>query len=68
MRNVFLSIVCFLSSVAYAQIQVRYNQVGCYPNQEKVIVVEGTNPAGKVRVNARGCFALVGQDTLSHQP
>ena len=50
MRNVFLSIVCFLSSVAYAQIQVRYNQVGCYPNQEKVIVVEGANPEGKVRV------------------
>ena len=50
MRNVFLSIACFLSSVVYAQIQVRYNQVGCYPNQEKVIVVEGTNPEGKVRV------------------
>ena len=30
--------------------QIRYNQVGCYPGQEKMIVVEGTNPSGKVRV------------------
>ena len=32
------------------QAQIRYNQVGCYPGQEKMIVVEGTNPSGKVRV------------------
>jgi len=31
-------------------VEIRRNQVGCYPAQEKVIVVEGTNPGGKVRV------------------
>ena len=31
-------------------VQIRRNQVGCYPQQEKVIVVEGTNPGSKVRV------------------
>ena len=29
---------------------IRRNQVGCYPQQEKVIVVEGKNPGNKVRV------------------
>ena len=31
-------------------VQLRRNQVGCYPGQEKVIVVEGTNPGGKLRI------------------
>lgn len=31
-------------------VQIRCNQVGCYPQQEKVIVVEGVNPSGKVRI------------------
>ena len=31
-------------------VQIRRNQVGCYPQQEKVIVVEGVNPSGKVRI------------------
>ena len=31
-------------------VQIRRNQVGCYPRQEKVIVVEGKNANGKVRV------------------
>lgn len=38
--------------VAQAQegVQIRRNQVGCYPQQEKVIVVEGLNPTGMVTV------------------
>ncbi|MBO7581804.1 MAG: glycoside hydrolase family 9 protein [Bacteroidaceae bacterium] len=32
------------------QVEIRRNQVGCYPSQEKVIVVEGVNPEGKVKV------------------
>ena len=31
-------------------VQIRRNQVGYTPQQEKVIVVEGVNPAGKLRV------------------
>ena len=31
-------------------VQIRRNQVGCYPQQEKVIVIEGANPGSKVRV------------------
>lgn len=31
-------------------IQIRRNQVGSYPQQEKVVVVEGVNPSGKVRI------------------
>ena len=31
-------------------VQIRRNQVGCYPQQEKVIVVEGVNPGSKIRV------------------
>ena len=31
-------------------VQIRRNQVGCYPRQEIVIVVEGKNANGKVRV------------------
>ena len=34
--------------------QIRYNQVGCYPYQDKYIVVEGVNPSGKVRVMTPG--------------
>ena len=29
---------------------LRRNQVGCYPSQEKVVVVEGANPGNKVRI------------------
>ena len=38
--------------VAQAQegVQIRRNQVGCYPQQEKVIVVEGVNPTGILKV------------------
>ena len=49
-RTLFLSMM-LVPVVALAQnTEIRYNQVGCYPQQEKVIVVEGFNPAGKVRV------------------
>ena len=50
MRKTLLSVVACLLSVVSSLAQIRYNQVGCYPAQEKVIVVEGTNPEGKVRV------------------
>ena len=30
--------------------QIRRNQVGCYPQQEKVIVVEGTDPTNKLKI------------------
>ncbi len=35
---------------AQNQVEIRRNQVGCYPSQEKVIVVEGVNPEGKMKV------------------
>ena len=35
---------------AQNQVEIRRNQVGCYPSQEKVIVVEGMNPDGQVQV------------------
>lgn len=35
---------------AQATEHIRHNQVGCFPQQEKVIVVEGKNPGNKVRV------------------
>ena len=36
---------------AQGNIEIRRNQVGVGPQQEKVIVVEGVNPEGKVRVS-----------------
>ena len=50
MKKVFCIGICGLLSVTSLQAQICYNQVGCYPDQEKVIVVEGVNPEGKVRV------------------
>ncbi len=46
-----MSLAC-ATSIAQAEdgVGLRYNQVGCYPQQEKVIVVENMNPTGKVRV------------------
>ena len=35
---------------AKEQVEIRLNQVGYTPQQEKVVVVEGINPAGKLRV------------------
>ena len=45
-----------LMAVVYTEVQaedgvqIRRNQVGCYPQQEKIVVVEGVNP--KVRITA----------------
>ncbi len=35
---------------AQNEVAIRRNQVGCYPQQEKVIVVEGMNPSGKIKL------------------
>ena len=48
---VMMAMVCAVAGMqAKDGVQIRRNQVGCYPTQEKVIVVEGTNPGSKVRV------------------
>lgn len=39
-----------LSILAQGDVEIRRNQVGYTPEQEKVIVVEGLNPNGKVKV------------------
>lgn len=41
---------CAIGVKAQSEVAIRCNQVGCYPAQEKIIVVEGINSAGKVRV------------------
>jgi len=50
-----VSLLLFACSVmglqAQGNIEIRRNQVGVGPQQEKVIVVEGVNPEGKVRVS-----------------
>jgi len=52
--NITSAIIMLLSiivtSVSAQDVEIRRNQVGCYPQQEKVIVVEGINPAGKMRL------------------
>jgi endoglucanase len=51
MKKTLLLYLLLISAVVLAQnTEIRYNQVGCYPQQEKVIVVEGMNPIGKVRL------------------
>ena len=51
-RNLFAIVLTAAAMTAQAQdgVEIRRNQVGYAPQQEKVIVVEGKNPAGKVRV------------------
>ena len=41
-----------VSVQAKGVVRLYRNQVGCYPEQEKVIVVEGTNPGSKLRITA----------------
>ena len=41
-----------LCTMAKDGVAIRRNQVGMYPEQEKVIVIEGTNPKGRVRVTS----------------
>lgn len=51
MKKAIMLFALLLSvSVSAQDVEIRRNQVGCYPQQEKFIVVEGMNPAGKVRV------------------
>ena len=47
----FIALSCIaLSMQAGDGVQIRRNQVGVTPQQEKVVVVEGVNPKGKLRV------------------
>ena len=53
MRKTFLLLTVLgtaLCAVAQKKVEIRRNQVGMTPQQEKVIVVEGMNPKGKLRV------------------
>ncbi len=46
-------VMALLSVVAVhakKDVEIRRNQVGSYPQQEKYVVIEGMNPAGKLRV------------------
>ena len=46
-----MTLACsLLGTQAKDGVSIRRNQVGYYPQQEKVIVVEGVNPANKLRV------------------
>ena len=49
-KALFLSMLLVSDVVLAQNTEIRYNQVGCSTQQEKVIEVEGINPAGKVRV------------------
>jgi hypothetical protein len=53
MKKICLTLALLMAaSLSWAQggVQIRRNQVGCYPDQEKVVVIEGVNPSGKVKV------------------
>lgn len=51
MKQILLALAILMPvSIMAQRTSIRRNQVGCYPQQEKVIVVEGTNPGSKVRV------------------
>lgn len=50
-RIVMISVACVaLCAQAGDDVQLYRNQVGCYPQQEKVVVVEGMNPSKKMRI------------------
>ncbi len=50
-NRLFIAFACFvLGTHAQDEVQLRRNQVGCYPGQEKVIVVEGSASVNKLRV------------------
>ena len=50
-RTTLSTILLITSLILQAQeVTIRRNQVGCYPQQEKVIVVEGMNPTGIIKV------------------
>ena len=51
MKQVLLALAILLPLNAMAQrTDIRRNQVGNYPQQEKVVVVEGTNAVNKLRI------------------
>ena len=51
MKQILLAIAALMPlSIMAQRTAIRRNQVGCYPQQEKVVVVEGKNPGSKVRV------------------
>ena len=51
MKQIVLAFAILMPlSIMAQRTSIQRNQVGCYPQQEKVIVVEGTNPGSKVRV------------------
>ena len=51
MKQILLAIAVLMPlSIMAQRTAIRRNQVGCYPQQEKVVVVEGKNPGSKVRV------------------
>ncbi len=47
-----------LSGDAKDGVSIRRNQVGMYPDQEKVVVIEGTNPKGRLRVTSPDGMSL----------
>ena len=52
-KKLFLLLMLAAATMAVQgknDVEIRLNQVGYAPQQEKVIVVEGINPAGKVRI------------------
>ena len=52
MKRTTLSTILLITSLMLQaqEVAIRRNQVGCYPQQEKVIVVEGMNPTGIMKV------------------
>ena len=55
MRKAFMTLALLgvtLCAMAKDGVLIRRNQVGMYPEQEKVVVIEGTNPKGRVRVTS----------------
>ena len=57
LSSVALALVVCAS--AKSDVAIRLNQVGYFPNEEKVVVIEGINPAGKIQVkNLQGKTVL----------
>ena len=51
-KSFFMMALAYVTLCVQAQdaVLLRRNQVGCYPDQEKVVVVEGVNPGNKMRI------------------
>ena len=53
MKKVLLTLLLVCSAAGVLskdKVVIRRNQVGCLPQQDKVVVIEGVNPSGKLRV------------------